>query len=126
MKIILVLATLFGIMLQAQADILEYSCPQELEYSPLKLGAYTKKVVEVYSANNSRYKVLKIYDEVLTTKRRSLVHEALVSVSTEDVMFDMRGRDLFMRIYLDELNESYITIGRQQIHIDCVPQKRRR
>lgn len=126
MKIILVLATLFGIMFQTQANTLEYSCPQELEYTPLKLGAYTKKVVEVYSTSNNKYRVVKIYDEVLATTRRSLIHEALVAVSTEDVMFDMRARDLFMRIYLDELNASYITLGRQEIHVDCTPQKRRR
>lgn len=126
MKVILVLAALLGLATQAQADTIEYRCPQNLYFSPLKPGATSKTVMEVYTTTNPKHNIVRIFDQVLATGRKTLVREELVSISTEDVMYWMRGRGLFVTIYLDELDQSAVKLGKETTHVHCRPVRQRR
>lgn len=119
MKTIVILFTLLGISLSALADRPEYTCPQNFEFTPLAPGATTKTVVVIHNTNSPRYKAVTVFDETISTGRRTQVLQDLFSASSEDVLYDLRGRNAFIRIYLDELDQSYIKLGRKTIHLNC-------
>lgn len=121
MKSVFALILLLAFSFNSYAGYIEYKCPQHLEFSPLKKGALTKTYVEIESQNDKKLKVLRVYEESVTSGKRNLVFNEIVRFSSEDVMNDYRNSKAFMRVYADELDQSYIQIKSLglKVHVDC-------
>jgi hypothetical protein len=108
-------------------------CIQNREFTPVRDNTSHLVVMNQVSKNakNDRLYTLELYAKNLVTRQRSLILQDKVTVKTEDVVADFkgfkgaRGERTFVRIYMDELNQSSIGVTvngkRLDINLICRP-----
>lgn len=50
---------------------------------------------------------------------KKFMHSQYVTVTTEDVMFEFQGHKLTGMIYLDELDQTHLTLNAKEYRFDC-------
>ncbi|MBX3041807.1 MAG: hypothetical protein KF789_13960 [Bdellovibrionaceae bacterium] len=92
-------------------------CIQNSGYSPIKDSKLMVLMQQIAATRNYQ---LSVYQTVFGNQRQ-LVHSEVVKVTTEDVMANFKGKKASVMIYLDELNQSSLTIDKTTIALICKP-----
>ncbi|HRO68066.1 MAG TPA: hypothetical protein PL182_10915 [Pseudobdellovibrionaceae bacterium] len=95
-------------------------CIQNSNYSPIQ---DSKILVLMQQIAQSRNYQLSVYQTVFGNQRQ-LVHSEIVKVTTEDVMANFKGKKASVMIYLDELNQSSLSIEKTKVSLICKPNSR--
>ena len=115
MKIALLISSLF-LSLSVNAAGTKYICKERTDYQKQTLILTQISEREIKEGVKERF-VLEVFQG--SEKNPRLVTKGFVS--TEDVMFSFKSDDknVSAMVYLDELEESYLSEGSKTTHFDC-------